>query len=71
MVYTVEAKVGGKLAQLGGRLIDGFARKLTDEFFNRFQLAVEGPAEEPASDPEAELEHNDETKKGWLKRLIS
>ena len=71
LVYTVEAKVGGKLAQLGGRLIDGFARKLTDEFFNRFQLAVEGPAEEPASDPEAELERNDETKKSWLKRLIS
>ncbi|MEM6487143.1 MAG: SRPBCC domain-containing protein [Pseudomonadota bacterium] len=41
--YTAEAKVGGKLAQLGSRLIDGFARKMADEFFDRFKSAVEGP----------------------------
>ncbi len=38
--YEVEAKVGGKLAQLGGRLIDSFARKLADRFFSRFEEAV-------------------------------
>ncbi|MDA0997578.1 MAG: carbon monoxide dehydrogenase subunit G [Proteobacteria bacterium] len=70
LTYTVEAKVGGKLAQLGGRLIDGFARKLTDEFFNRFQLAVEGPAESE-TDSDGEGDSGDDTKKGWLKRLIS
>lgn len=40
--YSVEAKVGGKIAQLGSRLIDGFARKLADQFFERFQQHVEG-----------------------------
>ncbi|MGV6811660.1 MAG: SRPBCC family protein [Brevirhabdus sp.] len=39
--YEVEAKVGGKLAQLGSRLIDGFARKMADQFFERFQETVE------------------------------
>jgi carbon monoxide dehydrogenase subunit G len=38
----VEAKVGGKIAQLGSRLIDGFARKMADQFFERFQTHVEG-----------------------------
>ena len=36
MHYEVEAQVGGKLAQIGSRLIDGAARKLTDDFFARF-----------------------------------
>ena len=43
--YDVDAKVGGKLAQLGSRIIDGFARKLADQFFERFQTVVEGPAD--------------------------
>ncbi len=34
--YTVHAQVGGKLAQIGSRLIDGVAAKLADEFFARF-----------------------------------
>jgi carbon monoxide dehydrogenase subunit G len=61
--YEVEAKVGGKLAQLGSRIIDGFAKKMADQFFLSFKEAIEGPAEE---DPEAEGE-----KKGWFKKLIS
>jgi hypothetical protein len=40
--YDVEAKVGGKLAQLGSRLIDSFAKKMADQFFERFQAHVEG-----------------------------
>ncbi|MEO1774466.1 MAG: carbon monoxide dehydrogenase subunit G [Pseudomonadota bacterium] len=47
--YEAEAKVGGKLAQLGSRLIDGFAKKMADEFFDRFKAEVEGPAA-PAED---------------------
>ncbi len=43
--YDAEAKVGGKLAQLGSRLIDGYARKMSDEFFDRFKRAVEPPEE--------------------------
>ncbi len=33
--YTVKAQVGGKLAQIGSRLIDGAAAKLADDFFAR------------------------------------
>lgn len=40
--YTVEARVGGKLAQLGNRLVGGFARKMADQFFERLQQTVEG-----------------------------
>ncbi|HET7409503.1 MAG TPA: carbon monoxide dehydrogenase subunit G [Paracoccaceae bacterium] len=41
--YDVDAKVTGKLAQLGGRLIDGFAKKFADDFFDRFKAQIEGP----------------------------
>jgi hypothetical protein len=34
--YDVEANVGGKIAQLGGRLIDGVAKKNADAFFAKF-----------------------------------
>ena len=46
MAYHVEATVGGKLAQLGGRLINGVAKKYADEFFANFakELAGERPA---------------------------
>jgi carbon monoxide dehydrogenase subunit G len=41
LTYNVDAKVGGKIAQLGSRLIGGFARKMADQFFERFQNEVE------------------------------
>jgi len=44
--YDVEAKVGGKLAQLGSRLVDSFASKMADQFFERFQTHLEGPGED-------------------------
>ncbi len=62
--YDVEANVGGKLAQLGSRIIDGFARKMADQFFDRFQTAVEGPSDEAEAEEGTEGE-----KKGWFKRL--
>ena len=40
--YDVEAQIGGKLAQLGQRLINGTAKKLADEFFANFAKAVQG-----------------------------
>jgi uncharacterized protein len=42
--YTVNAAVGGKLAQIGARLIDGTARKLADEFFGKFSQVVSAQA---------------------------
>jgi uncharacterized protein len=40
MIYTVEAQVGGKIAQLGARLIDGVAKRMADQFFERFAEKV-------------------------------
>jgi carbon monoxide dehydrogenase subunit G len=42
--YEVDAQIGGKLAQLGGRLIDSTARKLAGEFFTSFGEVVGGAA---------------------------
>lgn len=40
--YTAEAQVGGKLAQVGSRLIDSVARKMSDDFFNAFKTSLTG-----------------------------
>lgn len=50
LTYEVEAKVGGKIAQLGSRLITGFARKMADQFFENFQAQVEGTSDDAPSD---------------------
>lgn len=64
LTYDVEANVGGKLAQLGSRIIDGFAKKMADQFFTNFQDAVEPP------DPEASgSDDEDKPKKGWFSKL--
>jgi uncharacterized protein len=71
--YVVDASVGGKIAQLGSRIIDGFAKKMADEFFQRFQDAVEGPgADGTDADPVVAEGGSEggEKKKGWFKRII-
>jgi carbon monoxide dehydrogenase subunit G len=45
--YQAKAQVGGKLAQIGSRLIDGAAAKVADDFFARFADRLGGP---PAAD---------------------
>lgn len=47
LTYTAKADVGGKLAQLGSRLIDGTAKKMADEFFENFSKQVAGPVAVP------------------------
>ncbi|MFA3916490.1 CoxG family protein [Ruegeria hyattellae] len=71
--YDVEAKVGGKLAQLGSRIIDGFAKKMADQFFERFQQSVEGPVEETVAECGESPQDGvgEEKKKGWLGRVLS
>jgi carbon monoxide dehydrogenase subunit G len=59
--YTVKATIGGKLAQLGQRLVDGAAKKMADEFFDKFSelaggkvalpVAAEARAVQPRSVP--------------------
>lgn len=46
--YTVKATIGGKLAQLGQRLIDGAAKKMADEFFDKFADLAGGKIAPPA-----------------------
>jgi hypothetical protein len=41
MTYDVEAQVGGKIAQLGARLVDGVAKRMADQFFERFAAAAQ------------------------------
>jgi carbon monoxide dehydrogenase subunit G len=58
--YEVHAQIGGKLAQIGSRLVDGAARKMADEFFASFGAVVEAKAgtvpaaEIPTPEPAAE-----------------
>jgi uncharacterized protein len=56
LVYDVDAKVGGKLAQIGSRLIDSTARKMADDFFRRFSDVVTGDAPATAGQPDAPAE---------------
>jgi carbon monoxide dehydrogenase subunit G len=59
--YDVDAQIGGKLAQLGQRLIDSTAKKLAGEFFASFGEVVGGEAEAPAE--------ADAAPKSWLSKL--
>lgn len=61
--YEVRADVGGKLAQLGGRLIDSTAKKLAGEFFDRFGTIVGGPAAAETLTPPP-------PRKSWWRRLL-
>jgi len=51
LVYRANAQVGGRLAQVGSRLIDGVAKKMAEEFFGRFTdaLAPQAPADASVS----------------------
>jgi len=44
LTYNVDAQIGGKLAQLGQRLVNGAAKKVADDFFANFAKAVNPPA---------------------------
>ncbi len=48
LTYAARAQVGGKLAQIGSRLVDATARKMADDFFSRFTAIVGEPAPEAA-----------------------
>jgi hypothetical protein len=54
LIYTVEANVGGKIAQLGSRLIDMTAKKMADIFFSNFSELI-------STEKEAEVEKQKDT----------
>ena len=79
--YDVEAQVGGKIAQLGSRLIDGVAKGMADKFFANFAEAAAraeaGPEAlaEPAPEsgdavPAEAGDATQTTKKSWFRRII-
>ena len=51
--YTVKAQVGGKIAQLGARLIDSTAKQMADQFFDRFAAQLTPAAAEDGQPPPA------------------
>jgi carbon monoxide dehydrogenase subunit G len=71
--YTANAQVGGKIAQIGSRLIDMAAQKMASEFFAKFNTVLQAKykpavAEDDAS-AETEAASGDGAKKSWLKRM--
>lgn len=73
--YTVSADIGGKIAQLGSRLIDGFSKKFAEDFFERFSeiIAPTTTAAEIAP-PEAvvadAMVDGTAPKKGWFGKIM-
>ena len=57
LLYDVKANVGGKLAQIGSRLIDAAARKVADEFFNNFNQRMTASGDTTVVAPPAQTDH--------------
>ena len=59
--YTVDAKVGGKLAQIGSRLVDSAAKKMADDFFEAFSqnITTTGSSTEAENSAPAEVPSNE------------
>ena len=72
--YSAKATVGGKLAQIGQRLIDGAARQIADDFFGRFSQALTAAQPDLALEPdpghESETDVDLATKDARTKREI-
>jgi uncharacterized protein len=66
LAYNAEAQVGGKLAQLGSRVVEAASAKLVDEFFARFEAAV---AAAPAGSAEMPAQPEPEGNASWALRL--
>jgi len=56
LTYSAKATVGGKLAQIGQRLIDGAAKQIADDFFGRFTAALTSASNAPVLEPDPEVE---------------
>ncbi|MBU2407423.1 MAG: carbon monoxide dehydrogenase subunit G [Gammaproteobacteria bacterium] len=72
--YTVQAQVGGKIAQLGQRLIDGAAKSTADDFFKRFEAEMQSrygppPAEAEAADASAPAGEKTGAVAGFMRKI--
>lgn len=71
LAYEVDATVGGKLAQVGQRLVDSAAKKMSDEFFSSFSGMMGGVSTAPEPTPAAGLSGLDGLPAGvWAAGLI-
>lgn len=61
LIYDVNASVGGKMAQIGSRLIDGTAKKLAGEFFSSFNELVSNAASDQGDAPVTAAASEDQT----------
>jgi carbon monoxide dehydrogenase subunit G len=59
LIYKAQVQVGGKLAQIGSRLVAGTAKKMADDFFGRFAETVGGAAKPRAAAVAAAAEENE------------
>ncbi|HEY2033702.1 MAG TPA: carbon monoxide dehydrogenase subunit G [Rhizomicrobium sp.] len=55
LTYTAKANIGGKLAQIGQRLIDGAAKQIADDFFSRFSGAIAAASAVGSAGPAGEV----------------
>ena len=67
--YDVEAHVGGKIAQLGSRLIDGVAKSMADKFFANFAEAARAGAPAEAMLRPSAAAQPTPTKMSWFRRI--
>jgi carbon monoxide dehydrogenase subunit G len=69
--YAVKVQLGGKMAQIGGRLMEGTTRKLSGQFFEKFsELVAEGEAGAAAAEPSPSVADT-KSKDGPNLRLIA
>ena len=71
LIYTVEANVGGKIAQVGSRLIDMTAKKMADIFFGKFSDLIAPSSEALVSDaPEEKISTSENVKSNKISKKI-
>ena len=71
LIYTVEANVGGKIAQVGSRLIDMTAKKMADIFFGKFSDLIAPSRETLVSEaPEEKISTTEKVKSNKISKKI-
>ena len=72
LIYNVEANVGGKIAQVGSRLIDMTAKKMADIFFGKFSELIV-PQSNTSEDKEIEvsIKDNDKITEKSFKKILT
>jgi uncharacterized protein len=68
--YQAKAQVGGKLAQIGSRLVDGAAAKVADDFFARFADRLGGPSPATVDAGATNISANPVTREGQIRAAL-